>query len=67
MVVVPAATGSIAPIPTDRAIAGRLALFGRSVIQGAAKRIVGDMADCIKRRLESSSPDSSSSIPAPAE
>jgi carbon monoxide dehydrogenase subunit G len=53
MDVVPAADGCTVTIVTDLAIAGRLAGFGRGIIDGVAKRIVGDMAACIRTRLES--------------
>jgi carbon monoxide dehydrogenase subunit G len=52
MVVVPEGAGSRVSISTDLAIAGRLAQFGRGVIEGVAKRIVGEMAACIGRTLE---------------
>ena len=52
MLVLPEADGSRVTITTDLAIAGRLAQFGRGIIDGVAKRIVGDMARCIETRLE---------------
>jgi carbon monoxide dehydrogenase subunit G len=52
MQVGPSATGSKVTITTDLAIAGRLAQFGRGIIDGVAKRIVGDMAKCIEARLD---------------
>jgi uncharacterized protein len=45
--------GSLVTIETDLAIAGRLAGFGRGIIDAVAKRILGEMADCIRARLES--------------
>lgn len=53
MAVEPTADGSSVTISTDLAIAGRLAGFGRGIIDGVAKRIVGEMADCIRTKLES--------------
>jgi uncharacterized protein len=53
MTVEPAADGSLVRISTELAIAGRLAQFGRGIIDGVAKRIVGQMADCIRTELES--------------
>jgi carbon monoxide dehydrogenase subunit G len=55
MAVEPADVGSIVSIATDLAIAGRLAGFGRGIIDGVAKRIVGEMADCIRAQLEGAS------------
>jgi carbon monoxide dehydrogenase subunit G len=52
MTVEPAPGGSLIRISTDVAIAGRLAQFGRGIIDGVAKRILGQMADCIRNRLE---------------
>ncbi len=52
MQVTAAESGSLVTISTDLAIAGRLAQFGRSVIESVAKRIVEEMADCLRLRLE---------------
>jgi carbon monoxide dehydrogenase subunit G len=52
MSVAPEGDGSHVTISTDLAIAGRLAGFGRGIIDGVAKRIVGEMADCIRTKLE---------------
>jgi uncharacterized protein len=52
MTVAPDGPGSTVRIETDVAIAGRLAGFGRGIIDGVAKRIVGQMADCIRGQLE---------------
>ncbi|HEY3524411.1 MAG TPA: SRPBCC family protein [Candidatus Limnocylindrales bacterium] len=52
MAVDPSADGSNVTISTDLAIAGRLAGFGRGIIDGVAKRIVADMANCIRTKLE---------------
>jgi uncharacterized protein len=57
MLVVPTDHGSLVTISTDLTIAGRLAQFGRGVIEGVAKRIVGEMATCIGRLLDASGPD----------
>jgi carbon monoxide dehydrogenase subunit G len=54
MSVVPDPGGSLISIQTDLAIAGRLAQFGRGIIDGVAKRMVGQMADCIRANLEAS-------------
>ena len=52
MHVEPSAEGSAITITTDLAIAGRLAGFGRGIIDGVARRIVGEMARCISSQLE---------------
>jgi carbon monoxide dehydrogenase subunit G len=57
MDVVPEGDGCLVRIVTDLSIAGRLAQFGRGVIDGVAKRIVADMADCLRRELEADDRD----------
>ncbi len=52
MTVRPDGTGSVVAIRTDLAIAGRLAQFGRGIIDGVAKRMIGQMAGCISTQLE---------------
>jgi carbon monoxide dehydrogenase subunit G len=52
MEVIPHASGSQVTITADLEIAGRLAQFGRGIIDGVAKRIVKDMAKCIETRLD---------------
>jgi carbon monoxide dehydrogenase subunit G len=39
-------------IHTDYQVAGRVAQFGRGVMEDVSRRIVGQMADCIKQTLE---------------
>jgi carbon monoxide dehydrogenase subunit G len=45
--------GSLVRMEGDVAIAGRMAQFGRGIIEGVAKRLTGEMADCIRMQLES--------------
>jgi uncharacterized protein len=52
MSVAAAEPGSLVTITTDLAIAGRLAGFGRGIIDAVAQRIIGQMAGCIQRELE---------------
>ena len=52
MAVEPSGVGSLVSIRTDLAVAGRLAQFGRGVIDGVAKRMIGEMANCIRAVLE---------------
>jgi carbon monoxide dehydrogenase subunit G len=56
MAVRSAGDDSIVTIETDLAIAGRLAGFGRGIIDSVAKRILGEMADCIRAKLEAAPP-----------
>ena len=44
--------GSTVTIVTDYHIAGRVAQFGRGVMQDVSKRMVNEMATCIKANLE---------------
>lgn len=39
-------------IHTDYQVAGRVAQFGRGVMEDVSRRLVGQMADCIKQSLE---------------
>jgi len=43
-------------IHTEYQVAGRVAQFGRGVMEDVSRRIVGQMAACIKETLESSPP-----------
>jgi carbon monoxide dehydrogenase subunit G len=52
MTVTPDGAGSMVAVHTDLAIAGRLAQFGRGIIDGVSKRMIGQMADCIRAKLE---------------
>jgi len=47
---------------TDYTVAGRIANFGRGVMEDVSKRLVSQMADCIKANLETAEAE-----PAPAE
>lgn len=51
---------STVQLVTDYTVAGRIANFGRGVMEDVSKRLVGQMADCIKANLETES------APAPA-
>lgn len=44
--------GSIVKIATDYHVAGRVAQFGRGVMEDVSKRMVNEMAACIKANLE---------------
>ncbi len=52
MSVQPDGTGSLVRIVTEYSVAGRVAQFGRGVMEDVSKRIVNDMASCIKSNLE---------------
>ena len=56
MTVAPADSGSVVAIATDLAIAGRLAGFGRGIIDSVASKIVRDMAACLRTELTQGSP-----------
>jgi carbon monoxide dehydrogenase subunit G len=63
MTVVPAGSGSMVKLATDFNVAGRIANFGRGVMEDVSKRLVGQMAQCIKSNLES---EAAEAAPAPA-
>lgn len=52
MSVEPDGTGSMVKIVTEYNVAGRVAQFGRGVMEDVSRRIVNDMAGCIKANLE---------------
>jgi len=49
-------SGSVVKITTDYSIAGRVAQFGRGVMEDVSRRIVNDMAACIKANVEGQAP-----------
>jgi carbon monoxide dehydrogenase subunit G len=52
MSVAPSAVGSTVRLETDYTVAGRVANFGRGVMEDVSRRLAGQMADCIKSHLE---------------
>ncbi|TMF90673.1 MAG: hypothetical protein E6I08_02495 [Chloroflexi bacterium] len=52
---------STVKLVTDFTVAGRVANFGRGVMEDVSRRLVGQMADCIKSNLEGAG-----AAPAPA-
>ena len=58
-------SGSVVKITTDYSIAGRVAQFGRGVMEDVSRRIVNEMAACIKANVEGQA--AAPSAPAPVE
>jgi uncharacterized protein len=58
MSVEPEGSGSTVKIVTDYNVAGRVAQFGRGVMEDVSRRIVNDMAACIKANVEAAEPAS---------
>lgn len=56
MQVAEAGAASKVTISAEYSVAGRVAQFGRGVMEDVARRLIGQMADCIKERLESGGP-----------
>lgn len=52
MTVAEAGSGSEVVLATDYTVAGRVANFGRGVMEDVSRRLVSQMADCIKSQLE---------------
>ena len=52
MVVTPDGEGSTVHFTTDFTVVGRVAQFGRGIMEDVSKRLVGQMASCISQRLE---------------
>jgi carbon monoxide dehydrogenase subunit G len=49
-------TGSMVKVVTDYSVAGRVAQFGRGVMEDVSRRIVNEVAACIKANLENAEP-----------
>ena len=56
MRVATAGEGSLITITTDYHVAGRVAQFGRGVVEDVSKRLIQDMANCIQANLEADEP-----------
>jgi carbon monoxide dehydrogenase subunit G len=56
--------GSTVKIVTDYSVAGRVAQFGRGVMEDVSRRIVNDMAACIKANVEAGEPGGGSGVAA---
>ena len=52
MTVEPTQSGSRVRLTTEVAVAGRVATFGRSILEDVSRRLVTQMADCIRHNLE---------------
>jgi len=66
-----AADGSLVQIVTEYHVAGRVAQFGRGVMEDVSRRLIKDMADCIRANVEAEEgaapgPDTPGSMPASA-
>src|ERR1700686_5730161 len=55
--------GRTVKIVTDYNVAGRVAQFGRGVMEDVSRRIVNDMAACIKANVEAAEPRAASGGP----
>ncbi|MFL5219324.1 MAG: SRPBCC family protein, partial [Microvirga sp.] len=51
-----AGEGSLVTITTEYHIAGRVAQFGRGVMEDVSRRLIGEMARCIQTNLEADEP-----------
>ena len=56
MKVQPSGEGSLVEILTEYHVAGRVAQFGRGVMEDVSKRLIKDMASCIQANLEAADP-----------
>ena len=54
--------GSLVKIVTEYSVAGRVAQFGRGVMEDVSRRIVNEMAACIKANVEAGEPSSGGSV-----
>ena len=65
-----AGEGSLIEIVTEYHVAGRVAQFGRGVMEDVSKRLIRDMADCIQANVEADDPradDASADVAAAVE
>jgi carbon monoxide dehydrogenase subunit G len=54
--------GSLVKIVTEYSVAGRVAQFGRGVMEDVSRRIVNEMAACIKANVEAGEPSPGASV-----
>ena len=66
MTVLESGATSIVRLETDFTVAGRVANFGRGVMEDVSKRLVAQMAACIKSQLESDHPAAAPAAEAPS-
>jgi uncharacterized protein len=59
-------SGSLVKIVTDYNVAGRVAQFGRGVMEDVSRRIVNDMAACIKSNVEAAEPGAGGEVASPS-
>jgi carbon monoxide dehydrogenase subunit G len=59
--------GSRVRLVTDFTVAGRIANFGRGMMEDVSKRLVAQMADCIKANLETAEQEPAAAEPPGAE
>jgi carbon monoxide dehydrogenase subunit G len=59
-------SGSVVKIVTDYNVAGRVAQFGRGVMEDVSRRIVNDMAACIKSNVEAAEPSAGGEMASPS-
>ncbi len=64
MRVEPSDGGSLVKITTEYHVAGRVAQFGRGVMEDVSRRMVNEMAACIKSNVETAEPPGASPAPA---
>src|SRR5579864_2298643 len=55
--------GSVVKIVTEYSVQGRVAQFGRGVMEDVSRRIVNDMAACIKANVEAAEPIQAAQAP----
>jgi carbon monoxide dehydrogenase subunit G len=60
-------SGSVVKVTTEFTVAGRVAQFGRGVMEDVSRRLIGQMADCIKARLQAAPADEPTPVAATAE
>jgi carbon monoxide dehydrogenase subunit G len=63
MAVAPDGEGSTVTLTTDFTVVGRVAQFGRGIMEDFSRHLVGQAAECIQSKLEAPSPGTAASDP----
>lgn len=67
MHVEPAAEGATVEFATELAVSGKLAQFGRGIMSDVSARMVAQLADAVRDRIQSSTPSPNTDATAPAQ
>jgi hypothetical protein len=66
MSVLPEGEGSAVRLATDFTVVGRVAQFGRGIMEEVSRKLIGQMGECIRGKLEAESSGAAVEEPSPA-